>query len=110
MIDCHRCEELLLDSATRDAAAESFLRAHLAICTGCAGLAQDLRQLDEAFTAEFAPACVSPEFRDRLNTRLANEAVCLKPSWVPEALDAIGWAAILAIAAVLSWPLLPLIH
>jgi hypothetical protein len=77
----------LSDSERRD------VDAHLHVCSGCRGYLETLVQVDRGLTALYGG--IQPR-------RVFDTAAVKQPSALPEVLDFCGWAAVLAILAVLS--------
>ncbi len=92
---CPNLEELLQDGGE-----------HAARCEHCRALLDAWADVDATLEAAFAGISAPP--------RLAASAARLRSarglSYVPEVLDFIGWAAVLAIAAVLLPRFLPVIE
>ena len=80
---------------------------HSAHCERCRALLDALADVDGAFEAAFAGVTAPPGMAAAVRARVAREL--RKPSPLPEILDCIGWAAVLALAAVLLHRFLPLI-
>jgi hypothetical protein len=82
---------------------------HAAHCEECRALLDALTDVDAAFEAAFAGVSAPPGMAAVVRARMARELPLRKPSPLPEILDLIGWAAVLALAAVLLPRFLPLI-
>lgn len=82
---------------------------HAAHCEECRELLEAWDDvdvtLDAALVGVFAPAGLEAA----VNARIAREFPVREPSPVPEVLDFIGWAAILAVAAIVIPSFLPII-
>ena len=83
---------------------------HAAPCERCRALLDALADVDGAFEAAFAGVSAPPGMAAAVRARAARELPLRRPSMLPEILDLIGWAAVLALAAVLLPRFLPLIH
>ena len=94
---CPEFEELLRDGA----------RGHAAQCEECRALLEALEDVDATFEAAFAGVAAPPGLQAAVRARVAREARLRAPSLVPEILDFIGWAAVLALAAILFPRVLP---
>ena len=82
---------------------------HASRCEECRGLLEALADVDAAFGAAFAGVSAPPGMAAAVRARAAGELPLRRPSALPEILDLIGWAAVLALAAVLLPRFLPLI-
>ena len=87
---CPQLEELLSEGGG----------GHAAHCEECQALLDALAQVDATFTAAFACISAPPGLAAAVNARVAKEFPERSPSLVPEVLDLIGWAAVLAMAAI----------
>ena len=68
---------------------------HAEYCEDCRALLEALADVDRAFECAFAQSSAPPRLAAAVLARVR------RPSILPEALDLIGWAAIIALAAVL---------
>jgi hypothetical protein len=82
---------------------------HTAHCEECRALLDALAEADATFDAAFAGISAPPSLAAAVRTRVAREFPVRRPSVLPEVLDFIGWAAVLALAAVLFPRFLPLL-
>ena len=82
---------------------------HAAHCERCRALLDALADVDGAFEAAFAGVSAPPGMAAAVRARVAWEVPVRRPSPLPEILDFIGWAAVLALAVVLLPRFLPLI-
>jgi hypothetical protein len=82
---------------------------HAARCEDCRALLEALADVDATFEAAFAGVSAPPGMAAAVRARVARELPLRRPSPLPEILDFIGWAAVLALAAVLLPRFLPLI-
>ena len=82
---------------------------HAARCEDCRALLEALADVDATFEAAFAGVSAPPGMAAAVRARVARELPLRRPSPLPEILDFIGWAAVLALAAVLLPRLLHLI-
>jgi len=96
---CAEFEPLLLDYAELNAEARRRADAHLASCPGCRSFLEGLAEVDARLTAAHAEAMVSPGFRDSVRRRVERQAPIPRLSLIPEILDFVGWAAVVAIVA-----------
>ncbi|HTQ55898.1 MAG TPA: hypothetical protein VMI94_15630 [Bryobacteraceae bacterium] len=74
---------------------------HAAHCDDCRGRLEAWTEIDGAFTSAFADVSAPAGMAAAVRARVAREVPLRPPSILPEALDFIGWAAVLALAAVL---------
>src|SRR2546428_13865304 len=96
---CAEFEDLLLDYDELDSEELQAANAHVAECVGCRAFLETLKELDVSLTNFFAGYNVSPTFRQSVIRRLESRPESPRPSFVPEVLDFIGWAAVFAIIA-----------
>ena len=82
---------------------------HAARCEECRALLDALADVDAALEAAFADVSAPPGMAAAVRARVAGELTLWRPSPLPEILDFIGWAAVLALAVVLLPRFLPLI-
>jgi hypothetical protein len=83
---------------------------HAAHCEDCRALLDALADVDATFDAAFAGVAAPPSLAAAVRMRVEREFQVRRPTVLPEVLDFIGWAAVLALAAVLLPRFLPLIH
>ena len=81
---------------------------HAAGCEACAALLEALAEVDSRLEAAYAGISAPPGLAARARRVIAAEEARRRPSLLPEILDFIGWAAILALSAVLAQRFLPL--
>ena len=82
---------------------------HAAQCESCRALLEALADVDATFEAAFVGVAAPPGIAAAVHARIARELPVRRPSPFPEILDLIGWAAVLAIAAILLPRFLPAI-
>jgi hypothetical protein len=82
---------------------------HAAHCEECAALLDALADVDAGLESAFAGTAAPPSLAPSVRLRIAGEQSRRKPSLVPEILDFVGWAALLALVAVLAQRFLPLV-
>ena len=82
---------------------------HAARCEDCRALLDALADVDAALESAFAGVSAPPGMAAAVRARVAQEIRLRRPSPLPEILDFIGWAAVLALAVVLLPRFLPLI-
>jgi hypothetical protein len=82
---------------------------HAARCEACRALVEALAEADSILDSAFAGISAPPGLAAAVRARIAKETPILRPSFLPEVLDFIGWAAVVALAAVLLPQFLPLI-
>jgi predicted anti-sigma-YlaC factor YlaD len=100
---CPSFEDLLLDYAELAPAERGAVDAHLAGCADCREYLETLAHLETGLSDLYAGAQVSPSFRNEVLS------IVERPSLLPEILDFIGWAGIIAGLACLA-PLLRHFH
>lgn len=105
---CASFEDLLLDYGELACAEREAVDAHLAGCPACREYLEALAQLDLRLAGLFAGVQASPAFRKRVLARVSLEGDLARPSFLPEVLDFIGWAAILAVVVCLALLLAPI--
>ena len=82
---------------------------HAAHCEECRALLEAFTEVDSKLDAAFAGIPAPSGLRADVQLRIARDTQLRRPSLLPEVLDFIGWAAVLAMAAILFPRLLPLI-
>lgn len=96
---CPEFEDLLKESG----------RSHAESCEACRSLLHGLALVDATFETAFSGISAPPGLEAAVRARIARELQERKPSLLPEFLDLIGWAAVLAVAAILGPRFLPLL-
>jgi len=94
---CPSLEDLLRDGAG----------GHAAHCEECRALLEALANVDATLEASFAGIAAPPSLAAAVRARVARELPARTLSLVPEILDFVGWAAVLAMAAILVPRYLP---
>jgi len=94
---CPSLEDLLREGAN----------GHAAQCQECRALLEAWADVDATFEAGFAGIAAPASLVPAVRAMAAREAQARGPSWAPEILDFLGWAAVLAIAAILIPRYLP---
>ncbi len=97
---CPELEELLLEGTD----------GHAAHCEGCRALLDAWHYVDATLNTTLAPICAPPGMAPAVRARVSREQPVRAPSLIPEILDLIGWAAVLAAAAIVIPRFLPLIQ
>lgn len=87
---CPELEELLNEGS----------EGHAAHCEECHALLAAWAEVDERFDAAFAGICAPKDLAYAVHDRIARELPVRVPSLLPEILDLIGWAAVLALTAI----------
>ena len=82
---------------------------HAARCEECRALLDALADVDATFEAAFEGVSAPPWLAAAVRARVDRERRLRAPSALPEVLDFIGWAALLALVAILTPRLLPLL-
>jgi hypothetical protein len=80
---------------------------HAANCEHCAALLDAFADLDSSLETALHGIAAPPGLAADLHMRIVREAASRVPSLIPEVLDFIGWAALLALCAVLANRFLP---
>ncbi len=80
---------------------------HAAGCEACEALLQALWEVDAGLEAAYAGIHAPPSLAAGVRLKIAEKRPRSGPSLLPEALDLIGWLAILVLVAVLVHQLLP---
>jgi hypothetical protein len=83
---------------------------HAVHCEQCRALLESLAEVDATLEAAFEGIAAPPGLAARARLMAARETRLRRPSVLPEVLDFIGWAAVLALAAVLLPRFLPAIQ
>ena len=96
---CTEFERLLLEYGELSGEARRTADAHLAGCAGCRALLEGLADVDAQLAVAYADAVVSTGFRDSVLRRVEGHVPIRRPSLIPEVLDFVGWAAVVAITA-----------
>ena len=94
---CAEFEDLLLDYDELNSEELQAANGHVAECADCRAFLETLKELDVSLTNLFAGSNVSPTFGQSVIGRLQSRPENPRPSFVPEVLDFIGWAAVFAI-------------
>ena len=89
---CPRFEDLLTESNA----------VHIAHCQKCRALMDALARVDATFEAAFGHISAPPGLAEAVQARIARLHPERRFTPVPEVLDLIGWAAVLAIAALVG--------
>jgi hypothetical protein len=76
-------------------------RDHVLNCKDCRALLEACSEIDSVFESAFAGISAPAGMAAAVRARLSPTGLERHPSPVPEFLDLIGWAAVLAIAAIL---------
>jgi hypothetical protein len=88
---CPEFEDLLRDGAG----------GHAAHCERCRALLDAFAHVDSTFEAAFGNISAPRTLAASVRARIAHEVPLRPPSLIPEILDFIGWAAVLALAVLL---------
>jgi len=80
---------------------------HAAHCEQCRALLESWEYVDSTLEAGFAGITAPPSLARGVRALAKNELQVRRPSFVPEILDFVGWAAVLAILAILAPRYLP---
>jgi anti-sigma factor RsiW len=104
---CTSFENLLLAYQDLSPQDRQRLNLHLAECDGCRSYRDALEQLDSVLTQRLRGIEASEAFRSRIYSRISAPTTLTAPSFVPELLDLIGWAAVVAVVFVLTRAMFP---
>ena len=107
---CAEFEDLLLDYAELSDAERVRADGHVAGCAACREFLEVLLVVDTNLTAQYGHRVLDATFDHALKQRIRHEIPTPRPSLVPELLDFIGWAGILALVALIALWIGPLIH
>ena len=111
---CVEFEDRLLDYAELGSDARSRVDAHVSGCAECREFLEALRTVDMGLTAElWSTPTVSAAFAPGVRRRIRQEAAVMRPSFVPELLDLVGWGATVALMGLMAWwfsPLFPMVN
>jgi anti-sigma factor RsiW len=110
-MSCADFKDQLIDYAELAGEARARVDAHVSQCAECHEFLEALGTVDASLAARFSTAQeVSAGFAASVRRRVRQETHMTRPSFVPELLDLVGWAAIVALAGLVAWwvsPLLP---
>ena len=73
---------------------------HAAHCRECRELLEALAHVDATLDAAFGDICAKPDLESAIGARITRMRSQRRPSVLPEVLDLLGWAAVIAAAAV----------
>ena len=104
---CAEFEELLLEYAELAGDERERTDTHIAHCDRCRDFFEALRAVDAALTSQFADREVTSVFTSTVRQRVQREVSPKQPSWIPEILDFVGWAAVVALLGLLAWWISP---
>ena len=97
---CREFEERLLVYDELGLDGRQGVSTHLVQCEDCRTFLSALSDVDTALQAAFAHSTVSADFSKSVARKLLGQPARRRPSLIPEMLDAIGWASVIAI---LQW-------
>jgi hypothetical protein len=83
---------------------------HAMHCEECSALLEALAEVDSNLEAAYGGISAPPALATVVRLRIGREGAEHGPSMLPEVLDFIGWAAVLALFAVLAPRLVPLLN
>ncbi len=107
---CAEFEDRLLDYENLREEERRAVEAHLRGCEDCCTFLDALSSVDAALARGLGELEVSPGFRRAALDRAWREVPLRKPSFVPEILDFVGWAAVVAIVVDLLYRVKPLLE
>jgi len=99
---CAEFEDRLVDYGELSAVERACVDRHLAFCGACREFFDALEEADAALAGAFSGVRTRAGFRARVAARIEP-----RPTWIPEILDFVGWAAMLAAAVGLARTFLP---
>jgi len=82
---------------------------HAAECEHCGALLEALAELDSTLEGAYGAVSAPPSLAAAVRMRIAAHQTVRRPPVLPEILDFIGWAALLALVAVMAQRFLPLL-
>ncbi len=94
---CREFEERLLVYDELGLDERQGIGGHLVQCEDCQSFLSALSDVDTSLQAAFAHSTVSADFSKSVARKLLGQPARRRPSLIPEMLDAIGWAAVIAI-------------
>ena len=83
---------------------------HAAQCEACRALLDSLAEVDATFETAFSGMEAPPGLAAAVRARVARELPVRAPSLLPEVLDFVGWAAVLAMAALVAPRFVPIVR
>lgn len=104
---CDDFESWLQDYAELEGESRLATDAHLAVCPDCRSYLEALAEADAALSARFAARRAPVGFEQAVLRRMERQLPLRRPPYLPEILDFVGWAAVVAIAAGLLYQLGP---
>jgi anti-sigma factor RsiW len=108
MMPCRSFEDLLLGYSELSVSERDRVDAHVAGCAECREYLAVLDQIDGQLAGEYSGARAPAGFERSVLARVTAGRLPAGPTWVPEILDCIGWAAVIAAAAAVAWLVVPL--
>ena len=90
MKSCPELEELLKEGSG----------GHAAHCQECRELLEAVSRVDATLEAALGNLCATPELENAILARISRLRSERRPSILPEVMDLIGWAAVIAAAAI----------
>ena len=93
---CREFEERLLVYDELGSDERQGVSGHLVQCEDCRSFLSALSEVDRALQATFAHSRVLADFSKSVAQKLLSQTARRGPSLIPEVLDAIGWAAVIA--------------
>ena len=104
---CAEFEERLIDYTDLPRGERAQVDRHLAVCADCQKYWEFQQQLDAAFNKRYSSPMAPRGLESRIRSRISIETRLPRVSFLPEVLDFIGGAALVAIAARFAWMLIP---
>jgi hypothetical protein len=80
---------------------------HAASCEHCAALLESLAEVDATLEAAYGAISAPPSVAAAVRSRIAAQQAVRRLPILPDVLDFIGWAALLALVAVMAQRFLP---
>jgi hypothetical protein len=103
---CADFEERLIDYKDLPLGARREVDRHLAVCADCQKFWEFQQQLDGELTKRYSSPAAPGELQSRIRSRISAEMHLPRVSFLPEVLDFVGGAALVAIAARFTWMLI----
>jgi hypothetical protein len=95
---CRSFEDLLLQYSELSSSERGRVDAHVVACAECRDYLAVLGEIDGQLAGEYSGVRAPAGFERRVLMRTT-----ARPTWVPEILDSIGWASVIAAAAAVAW-------
>jgi hypothetical protein len=104
---CAAFEDMLLEYAELPGPDRAKVDTHVLGCAACREYLSTQGRLDAGLIRHYGSINVGVELQQHIRSRVTAQAQLAKPSILPEVLDFIGWAAVVASAFLLFWTMVP---